>query len=366
MKRTRHETVAAFALGTFVALLVIGTGAWYLGGWAGLVRVGSRNPMFNRINHELGPLPSETTGHDGQLYYLIARDPAGSLGTPEALASFDPQGPRYRYQRILFPLLAGGFGQFGPKGTLVGMLVILVLSIAVAGAALAELGGYFNVAPLTIILALMNPGSLIGVWLLTGDPMALALALVAVVAALRGAHALTVIGCTLAALTKEVYLLVPLALAAWHWHSGRRSRAISLAVIPALPVIVWGAWLAGSLPSAGGDGVGGAIGAPFRGLAAAVPYWIRYERHPFELMLALFTCLVVARGIVKVWTRGHALLRWLSAPWIVLAVLATFEVWGKPNNVARAIAILWPMTLLARQGPMRTAPSAAGRHETHP
>src|SRR5215207_292603 len=93
------------ALGVLFALIaMVGQG---MPTWASLLRVGSGNPALKTITDELGPIMlPDRTGHDGQIYYLIARDPFARGATVSTLSTFDTNPPRYRYRRILFPLLA--------------------------------------------------------------------------------------------------------------------------------------------------------------------------------------------------------------------------------------------------------------------
>jgi hypothetical protein len=107
---------------------------------ASLLRVGSTNPLRQQIERELGPITSpDAIGHDGQLYYLIARDPFASGGTVAALASFDVNPPRYRYRRILFPLVAGGLGRFSPRTTLFGMIILAIVGMSLTALATADI-----------------------------------------------------------------------------------------------------------------------------------------------------------------------------------------------------------------------------------
>ncbi len=346
MSNSWSRYLLSFIAGSALAVVVMSKAVHDMGSGAALLRVGTTNPLFDRINRELGPLPTSIPiGHDGQLYYAIARDPRGSLDTQEALARFDRNGPRYRYRRILFPLLAGGFGWFNAHRTLLGMFGVLIVATGLSAVALADLGMQLKLKPNTVMVALANPGALIALWLLAADPLALALSLVGIALALRRHVAWALVACALSALTKEVYLLVPWALAGWHWHEGRRSTALRFAIAPTLPVLVWSLWIAATLP------VGASVanlGMPFGGLAEAFPIWIRHEREPIEIVLATFACVTMCRAVISVVKGRTSVLRWLTAPWIVLGLVATLEVWGKPNNAARAIAILWPLNLLAR------------------
>ena len=331
-----------FILGAALGVTVMG--AYGAGGWRSLLHVGSRNPLLHTIESELGPLaPSDATGHDGQLYYLVARDPLGTGETPHALAAFDDNGPRYRYRRILFPVLAGGFGQLGAQATLGGMITWLAVAMGLATVAIADLSFQLNVRE-AVFVAAVNAGALVSLLLLTADVLALALALGGISLALRWRTGWAVAALALAALTKEVYVLVPWALAAWRWNERQRGDALALAVLPVLPIVAWSGWVATSLP-----GIATAVanvGMPFVGFFEAVSVWVSQERNPVELFLAAFTGLTFVGASAMLAVGRIKVLRWLVAPWVALGCFATLEVWGKPNNAARVFAILWPLSIL--------------------
>ena len=72
-------------------------------------------------------------GHDGKFFFAQANDPLSLQ--PERHAAF-LDGPLYRAQRMLFPLIAGGFGLFPPGVVVWSMLVTNLLAMGV-GALLA-------------------------------------------------------------------------------------------------------------------------------------------------------------------------------------------------------------------------------------
>lgn len=334
-----------FLAGAAVAAMAMAGEALVMGSWAALVRVGTDNPAFSRLDTEIGPLPAVRRGHDGQIFYLIARDPLGTRGTPDDLSAFDRNGPRYRYGRILYPALAGGFGQFGASGALTGMIALSILGMGLAAAALADLSRQFGLGPKSVILALLNPGALVALFLLTADPLALGLALSAIALAVRGRWGWAVAACTLAGLTKETYLLVPLALAYWQLRHGNHRRAWAIAIVSLGPTVLWSSWLTYAGFETGA--AAGNLGPPFAGVIEAVPVWTTVLRHePFELVLGAVACLMLARGAALMCREGPVVLRWLVVPWVVLGAIATFQVWGAPNNAARVLAPLWTLNIL--------------------
>ena len=333
-----------FGVGIALAVSLLGAAMPREGTLASLLRVGTSNPLFERVHRELGPLPTlDPIGHDGQLYYAIARDPWGTPDTMRVFMEFDTNGPRYRYRRIFFPVLAGGAGYFGPKTTLIGMVVVIVVGFGLMAMALADIAFQFRLSGATPFVALVNPGALVGLLLLTADPFALGLALIAVALALRRRNAEAIAACALAALTKETYLLVPWAFACWHWRGARFRNAVGFALLPVLPLAAWSSWLFATMPDT--PAISRNVNIPFRGVLEAVPMWVRQETNSVEMFLALYLCVMMILAILLLFTRRPDVLRWLMVPWILLASVATFHVWAKPNNAARALAILWPLSV---------------------
>lgn len=314
--------------------------------WGSLLRVGSNNPLHSAIERDLGPIVSpDPIGHDGQLYYLIARDPFASGGTVEALASFDNNPPRYRYRRILFPLLAGGFGQLGGKATLFGMMFLAALGLGLVAVAVADLAYQLRLSGGSVFLAFFNAGAFLSTMLLTADALALGLALVGATLTLRDRTAAAVVAFALAGLTKELYLLVPVSLAAWHWSERRRPLAIPLAVLPAMPLFLWSAWVRAVVPDVPTDTPN--LGMPMVALAAAIPRWLRPgELDVVQRAVAIFVGASFATAIAMLIAGQSRPLRWILALWIAMACIAGSAVWSLPTNTARAFAIVWPVGML--------------------
>jgi hypothetical protein len=305
------------------------------------------------VESELGTVPTfDAVGHDGQLYYMIARDPLGRAGTIEAITSFDPNGPRYRYRRILFPLVAGGWGWFSGQATLFCMIASLVLSHGLAAVAIADICGRLRLFGVTVLLALLNAGALISLLLLTADVMALAFAATGITLLLRSRTGLSTVAFALAALTKEVYILVPLAAAGWLWHQHQRRRGIRMAMLAAAPLSAWSLAVTAFVPAA--QSTVNNLGVPFVGLYGAFSVWTRFERNPVELAVLLVTVGTFVAAGWALFRSSAAVLQWQLAAWLALASLASVDVWGKPNNMSRAFAFVWPLTIFLLRSTART------------
>jgi hypothetical protein len=284
-------------------------------------------------------------GHDGQLYYMIARDPFGLGPTPGDLAAFDLNPPRYRYRRILYPLLAGGFGRFGGGATVLGMILCVAIGVGLATVATADLTYQLGLTGRTAFLAAANVGALVSAMILTADAFALGLALsgVALASRLRLGPAAAVFA--LACLTKEIYLLVPISISGWLWGKRFRREAIALATISSLPLALWSLWVWSNIPEA--PPKISILELPMVGLFQGVARWMRLGDNSVQILLAIYTAISFITSVTMLLVGRNVMLRWLIAPWIVVAFCsASIAVWNVPSNVARGFAILWPLAML--------------------
>jgi hypothetical protein len=220
------------------------------------------------------------------------------------------------------------------------MIAWCVIGMGLAAAAIADLAEHRSGVAM---IALANLGAVLSVMIVTADVLAMGLALVGLALELKQRRRWALLAFALAVLTKEPYLLIPLALAGYAARRRDWRSAAHLAMIPALPAALWAVWLAVTMPA--GQSPGANIGWPFAGLFAALPYW-QQESQRLEWLLLASTLVALIAGAVAA-VRRPGLFRWVLTPWIVLACVAGVRVWGKPNNAARALAILWPLAVLA-------------------
>lgn len=312
---------------------------------ASLLRVGSRNPLIAQIEHELGSLhPRDATGHDGQLFFLIARDPLNTFGTAQRLAEFDNNPPRYRYRRILYPLLAGGFGLFTGRQTLVGMIVLTVVGLGLSAVATADLAHGLNVRGGVVLIAILNLGALLSAMLLTSDALALGLALVGLALIARRRTGGAVVAFALAVLTKEVYAVVPLAVAAVNmWR--RCSRDALLVATSLLPCVAWTAWVWARVPYV--PVTANNLGVPFGGVLESVPLWPSlYAANRAQMAAGVLAIFVFLLAMTLSLIGRNTLLRSTVVAWLAVAFVSTSLVWSIPTNVVRAFAVLWPLSWL--------------------
>lgn len=334
-----------FIIGTLVVLAAQAVTVWVHGGnWTYLLRVGPETPLRARIELELGDVgqPSPVL-HDGQIYYVIARDPLGRHGVPGLLSD----EPQYRYRRILYPVLAGGVGLFDPRVTLWGLILWAAIGAGLVTVAMVDLCQTWRLPRWTALLALANPGLLLSAFVLSPDALALGLALAGMALWVRDRHTPAIVLLALAALTRETYILISVGLAAWSCHEKQTRAALAGAVLPLVPVLAWSIWLAHALPA-------GSIAArnftlPFTGIVKALPVWFTPAAgtNAGDIVLGLLGLGLLAGSIILIFLCRNRLLVWHLALWIALGLAASFYVWGRANNALRVLAPLWVFAALS-------------------
>jgi len=284
---------------------------WHIVGLAALIYVAltlarySGDPTkFALVGTRYDPgLPGGTWGYDGQFAYQIARDPLG--------ASRFLDVPAYRYQRILYPLVARvvafGQGAFIPW-TLIGVNWLAL----VAGTRFTEdiLAGR-GVSHWYALSYGLFGGLMMAVRLDLTEPLAYALVQAGVLAyergplRARGAAGLL----ALAALAKETTLLVAGGFLLSFALSRRWRDLIEWAVIIGAPFVVLQVFLRAWL-GAWGIGSGGALATPFE--------WIGYR--------GLWS-------LAAINVRAFALITLVVAPMALLPALAALV--AALRNIAR-------------------------------
>ncbi len=317
------------AVGSVVAAMLIVSQAAAVSGPEGLLQVGESSSLRPLIEEQLGLVPlAPGAGHDGQIYYAIGLDLNG-----------DQVGPlldhaSYRYRRILFPLLASGFGLLEGHALLYGMIALTVAATGLAagcvGAAAVRTGSPEWLA-LSVVL---NPGVWLSVRLLTSDTPALALMCVGL-ALLAARRSKAEIPFALSVLAKDVYLVTPAGLAL-----SRDRRRWALLALPLLVLLAWMTWL--NMAMGQGFAARDNFTLPFVGLVNASSNWPTLSGQDWFYLL--FALISVAAGIAFALIR-RGWLMWPILGWSGLALISSNWVWDIGNNAARVFAPL--MVLIA-------------------
>jgi hypothetical protein len=200
-------------------------------------------------------------GYDGQFAYYIAIHP-----NPDDV-SIQLDVPAYRYQRILYPLLAR-FLSLGQETWIPWMLIFVnILSQVSATALLCEILNSFQIPVRYSLIYGLWAGTVVGVGTDLYEPLAFSLVLTAMVARRKEKHWLSNFFMTCSLFTKETMILFWIAFVLSDLIKKKKFWGRSLTLIPGVCYGIWQGWLYLRF-GAFGLTSGGAMATPFE--------WIPY------------------------------------------------------------------------------------------
>jgi len=310
--------------------------------------------------------PQGSQGYDGQFAYYIARDPVDGWRHCDV--------PAYRYQRILYPLLAWALALGQPRAaewTLIGLNVTALVGGTYFTEQLLATRGVSRWFALTYGL---YGGLMAGLRLNLTEPLAYGLVQAGLWAWQYGrsqvadyklqiaGHRSPFANCNgplamallaLAALAKETSLIAAAGLLLYLALEHRWKEAVKLSLVVGLPFAAWQGVLWAWLGSPG-VGAGGAMATSFEWLPFAGLMRVATVSWPaFWLLLVIEGPLFVLPTIWALTVSVRDLLRGERHPWVtVLLVQAVtlpflpFSTWREPLAMARLAVGLVAATLL--------------------
>jgi hypothetical protein len=289
--------------------------------------------------------PEGTEGYDGQFAYFIARDPVGGWRYCDV--------PAYRYQRILYPLLAWTLA-LGHAAVVPWTLILINLAAVAMGTYFTErLLGSHGVSRWYALAYGLYGGIVAGLRLNLTEPLAYGLMQGGLWAwAERRKRPATAL-LTLAALAKETTLIAVAGLLLHLLLARRWRHALRMGLAVALPFAAWQGvlWIWLGRPGAGS---GGAMATPFEWvpfgglLRTATLSW-----SAFWLLLAIEGPLFILPTVWAIVRSARDLLRGRRHPWVTLLLAQAvvlpflpFSTWREPLAMARLATGLVAATLL--------------------
>jgi hypothetical protein len=249
-----------------------------------LITPGRGSAAAQIIHHDIPDYQLQPgVGHDGQSFYAIAREP---MHLQDAAKWLDR--PRYRLQRIMYPLLVWTTYPFGGgRGLVISQWLWAVFGVFLTGVAAAllaqSLGASERAVTRLALLVPLLPAALATLDLSVADELALGFALLAVALDSMKRRRSAVAFAVLAVLTKEVMLLIFLG---WAIYRGR-ATLLRLVAIPAAFAFTWWAilhvWFAGAHDRIEEF-------APGTGLYESIKLWVGGHN--------VYACMTVIAGVV--------------------------------------------------------------------
>lgn len=216
----------------------------------------SWNPMvFVQIGERYDPTKSnQYSGYDGQFYYQIAKDPLTAWKLVDV--------PAYRYQRIIYPLLARVLS-FGQAGWIPWVLILInLVAIPLGTHILERIMRFYDANRWYALIYGLFMGTLLSLRLDLAEPMAFLFILAAILGLLRNRMWESAFWFSAASLTRETTLLFAAGYFLYLIFQRKISRAVAWGLVSTLPFMAWHMWLRIWLGS-WGIGSGGALSSPF-------------------------------------------------------------------------------------------------------
>ncbi|MDQ4065181.1 MAG: hypothetical protein M3161_03970, partial [Actinomycetota bacterium] len=263
--------IALYCAGIAVVVAIVPTafalahGSWYP---SALVDMSETEPLAALARASDGDFRfvHPEAHYDGVYFFAIAIDP---LATEQAHELVDKAAARYSHPAYgwMAALLT-----LGRDSAVPAILLLLALAGAAASGYLtsvlvAELGG----SPWWGLATAFNPGVIYSVTSLTSEPVGTALLALGLLMWMRGRFVIAAATFVVLCFTKDPYVLVPVALAAWElliwWRRRDRDVVMRVALLAPGPLllIAWYAYLTNALgqsPFAAGEGL---LAFPLRG-----------------------------------------------------------------------------------------------------
>jgi hypothetical protein len=281
--------------------------------------------------------PAGTEGYDGQFAYYIARDPLNGWRYCDV--------PAYRYQRILYPMLARLLA-FGQEELIPYTLLLLNVVALATGTWLTEqILHRYKMSGWYALTYGLYAGLLMSVRLDLNEPLAYGLAMAAILAMEGDRWKLGTLFFALAALTKETtlvfvagYLLFLLAQRHWKHLAG-------LALGAGLPFLAWQgilwAWLGRPGLGSGGAGDTGWELLPFRGLWSVGQIDLRV----LGLLALALVPLAVIPTLFSLWIAGRDLWRGQWHPFTAVLLTNALVMLFLPQSTYREFLAMLRLTI---------------------
>ncbi len=282
-------------------------------------------------------------GYDGQAYYYIAMDPfmeRGVFNSP------------YRYQRILYPLIARIL-TFGRVDLLPHTLyVVNLLSLGVGMYFFILLLRHLSLHPLWSLFYGLCPPTIMTIQYDLPSPLAMALIIVAVYFYVKDRLYLTVPLLALSLLTREDSVMVLLPLVVWDWQKRKDPLRAGFLLSSVVPFVVWQVVVLlklGSLPAGTSAHVISPV--PFKGI------WEYYSgvrpKNLLEAMKIMSTVVVLgffimtAISVLRAMKKGGHLFYYIVIAYCVLVTLTVPSQWDNYNGLVRMFYGIFPFAVLS-------------------
>jgi len=352
-----HEWLVV-AVALLVGLLLFASSLFgFDGDLTAMLKFGSDDPAAALTAHVEAVLDRSVAttgkqGHDGRFFFLQALDPL-YLSPDEHAVYLDR--PRYRAQRMLYPLVAGVGGLVSPEAVLWSMAFINVAALALGTLGTARLAQRLGGSAWLGLAFTLNPGIIFEFDISGAGIVAFACAVWGTLAIIDARTRSAIVWFVAAVLAREVMLLY-LAGVCCHRLFVTRRIPWALGAIPALSVFAWMGYVRLRLNSTREVTEIQEFGPPFGGMLDAFDNWLN---DPIDLAIIVGLIAMMPLLVLRAVQRPNPL-AWGALGFVPLAILMTSQVWFNFFDISRAITpIMTAYVLTAFTAPRRRRDDAA-------
>jgi len=352
-----HEWLVV-AVALLVGLLLFASSLFgFDGDLTAMLKFGSDDPAAALTAHVEAVLDRSVAttgkqGHDGRFFFLQALDPL-YLSPDEHAVYLDR--PRYRAQRMLYPLVAGVGGLVSPEAVLWSMAFINVAALALGTLGTARLAQRLGGSAWLGLAFTLNPGIIFEFIISGARIVAFACAVWGTLAIIDARTRSAIVWFVAAVLAREVMLLY-LAGVCCHRLFVTRRIPWALGAIPALSVFAWMGYVRLRLNSTREVTEIQEFGPPFGGMLDAFDNWLN---DPIDLAIIVGLIAMMPLLVLRAVQRPNPL-AWGALGFVPLAILMTSQVWFNFFDISRAITpIMTAYVLTAFTAPRRRRDDAA-------
>ncbi len=352
-----HEWLVV-AVALLVGLLLFASSLFgFDGDLTAMLKFGSDDPAAALTAHVEAVLDRSVAttgkqGHDGRFFFLQALDPL-YLSPDEHAVYLDR--PRYRAQRMLYPLVAGVGGLVSPEAVLWSMAFINVAALALGTLGTARLAQRLGGSAWLGLAFTLNPGIIFEFDISGAGIVAFACAVWGTLAIIDARTRSAIVWFVAAVLAREVMLLY-LAGVCCHRLFVTRRIPWALGAIPALSVFAWMGYVRLRLNSTREVTEIQEFGPPFGGMLDAFDNWLN---DPIDLAIIVGLIAMMPLLVLRAVQRPNPL-AWGALGFVPLAILMTSQVWFDLFDISRAITpIMTAYVLTAFTAPRRRRDDAA-------
>jgi len=265
----------------------------------GFFRIGSVLPLSPYLKDQHVLVHQGEVGYDGQQFLSLALDPClQSQGSIETLDS-----PRYRYRRILYPLLSHLLGFGNPHVipyVLVGInCLCIILLVFFIGLDMHR----HNQRVWLSLLVLVVPGVWIILSFSTADLLSSLLLVISIYCYRSNRTVCTSISLSLACLTRETMLLILLGFLLTSIWERKRTQMLHL-FWAWIPPVAWNIYVLSRFSSQGTSGIKENFGLPLAGILYKISTLISnglgyksfFEAYSFALLIIMFVAFFFSKS----------------------------------------------------------------------